>query len=219
MININKKLFQDFLDNKIVVNCQTEKEAVEFLRYCDSQELKWYDKDALSEDTMWNNYENKTVYNCENFKIEYSDINFYKFKKKKKIILYKELLQNIYIGWEIAKMIAEKQLKEGIKFIWHGNLIDNEIIFKVHRGLLVREDSKRMMEVQFLINNLDTGYFTIKEKEYVSFDEARKSGKRFKYKEWNTYEDLLRVLWYLLYKHSNEEANNMLDEKAWEVED
>lgn len=221
MININKKLFQDFLDNKIVINCQTEEEAVEFLRYCNLQGIKWcVGKDVLLERTNWNEHKECTCYRCEDYMMRYSYSNYY-ISEKYKVISYKEILEksNIYVGWQIAKMMAEKQLKNGMKLIWHGNLIDNEIIFDIiHGGHVIRQDSKQMMEVQFLINNLDTGYFTIKEKEYITFDAARKSGKKFKYKEWDTYEDLLRVLWYLLYRHSNEEANNMLDEKAWEVE-
>lgn len=110
-----------------------------------------------------------------------------------------------YAGWEIAKMIAEKQLKDEMKFIWHGNLINNEITFNVYRGLLIHEDSKRMMEVQFLISNLDTGYFTI-EKQYLTFIEAKRQGTPKHKDKGYSYQD---------YKVS--EFINEMDKKVWYI--
>lgn len=59
------------------------------------------------------------------------------------------------------------------------------------------------------------GQIVWKRKEYVSFDSARKSGKKFKHKDWEFYQPLPMVLELL---SSSENINKMLDSKEWEVE-
>lgn len=219
MINVNKELFQDFLDNNIVINCETEEEAVEFFKYCNSQKIQWAGGSNLLEYTNWNKDEKETCYDCDNMEIQYNSIDYYIHVLEKNVISYKELIErsNTYTGWQILKMIDERELKEGDKLI---NDCDATYIIdfdNTEEKLYLRYEDENLNIPTSKALQFRT--FTIKEKEYATFDEARKSGKKFKYKKWDTYEDLLRVLWYLLYKHSNEEANNMLDEKAWEVED
>ena len=53
--------------------------------------------------------------------------------------------------------------------------------------------------------------------EYVTFDEARRSGKRFKHKNWVAFIDLKEVLKSLSYGNF-EKINRMLDEKCWIIE-
>ena len=59
-INIHMK---DFLNNKIVVNCITEEDAIEFLSFLHSKyNLKWIGGDRLNH-TNYDNYEQDTCYN------------------------------------------------------------------------------------------------------------------------------------------------------------
>jgi len=222
MINVNKELFQNFLDNKIVINCQTEDEAIKFLKYCDSQELIWCTLKNLSGDNKWDHHKEETCYRCKNNEITYSPKYYYMNIKKmecKNIITYKELLKksNTYTGWQILKMIDEGQLKEDMKIIWHNgeDIHREEFVLRNDRCLYSTKYHKEA-NISYFIHAIGQGYFTIKEKEYVKFDEARNSGKRFKYKEWNEYRYVGKVL-YELSKRDNNTINRLMNEKAWEV--
>ena len=54
----------EFLRGKIAVNCQTEEEAVELLRWCrDEHDIKWNGDVALDENkTRWEDRRDQTVY-------------------------------------------------------------------------------------------------------------------------------------------------------------
>lgn len=53
----------------------------------------------------------------------------------------------------------------------------------------------------------------------MTFDEARKTEKKFKYKDWVNYRDLVGVMETFHKSFLISEINQKLDEKAWEVQE
>jgi hypothetical protein len=106
-----------------------------------------------------------------------------------------------YKGWEILKMIDEGDLKEGDKYI---NNNDREFIVGAW--------------LEPTVKAFTTNTFTIKEKEYMSFEEAIKTGKKFKHKDWDGYYNFIESIKKVSWK-SDTHIDQMLEEKVWEVED
>lgn len=106
-----------------------------------------------------------------------------------------------YKGWEILKMIDEGKLKEGDKYI---NNNDRE--FTVEGWL------------EPTVKAFVTDIFTIKEKEYMTFMDAVKTGKKFKHKdmegECKTFGVILSNL---AHCYTDDVVSKMVQEKAWEV--
>lgn len=127
-----------------------------------------------------------------------------------------------YYGDEILKMMREGKLKENDRLFGKYDDSDksiNEFIIENDGNNLclkeiINHTNWHTKEIDFW--QLLHVIFTIKEKEYFTFDEARKSGKKFKYKTWNNYRNIQEVCRKL---PGCMEINKMLDEKAWEVED
>ncbi|MDF2804877.1 MAG: hypothetical protein K0S61_4782 [Anaerocolumna sp.] len=107
-----------------------------------------------------------------------------------------------YKGWEILKMINEGELKDGDKYIRN-----DSAIFEIGAGL--QPNTKSWAK--------DT--FTIPEKEYMTFEEAIKHKKIFKYKDWECYRGVANAMSKLGTTYTNEEIEEMINEKAWEVEE
>lgn len=120
-----------------------------------------------------------------------------------------------YKGWEILKMIDEGKLKIGDKLLTDtkSNVEIKEKTFGENKQAVITWDNEEVLSC-FLIART----FVIKEKEYMTFDEARKSGKRFRHKDMlGKYYSLNSVFYHLAVHHSSG-VRRMLDEKAWEVE-
>ena len=63
---------EDFLNNKIAVNCLTEKDAREFLDFLISEhQIKWQDTYDINERTYWNFFEENTNYRVSNLLLNY----------------------------------------------------------------------------------------------------------------------------------------------------
>ena len=69
----------DFLKNKIAVNCPTEEDANHFLKILeDEYGIKWsYNGNKLSDYNNWEKYRNEICYNGENKVLSYSPIEWY----------------------------------------------------------------------------------------------------------------------------------------------
>lgn len=77
-----------FLDDKLVVNCETEELAIEFLTYCYDQGMEWNSGDSLKK-TNWDRYENITCYNCEGYRdMLYGDIDYFQ-KNSYEVVKFK----------------------------------------------------------------------------------------------------------------------------------
>jgi hypothetical protein len=107
------KHWDDFLNNKLVVNCETEELANEFLKYCHEQGLKWCTEKNLVHKNKWNNYKNKTVYNYDKKYggMVYGEINH-----------YAENNYNYVISkFEGFSKSTKSLTKENIEVIYHNN--------------------------------------------------------------------------------------------------
>lgn len=127
---------------------------------------------------------------------------------------------NTYHGDEIIKMIREGSLKENDKLIAYING-EEETTF------IIKTDSNG----RFYIKEVDSEYddvdswdlinmtFSIKEKEYLTFTEAIKSGKKFKHKDWNTiYMTTKEIFNFIIHSGFKESLIEQLDKRVWELE-
>lgn len=126
-----------------------------------------------------------------------------------------------YHGEEIIKMIREGNLKENDNLIAYING-EEETIF------VIRTDSNG----RFYIQEIDSEYddidswdlinmtFSIKEKEYLTFTEAIKSGKKFKHKDWRNIDCMTtkEIFNFIIHSGFNESLIEQLDKKVWELE-
>lgn len=112
-----------------------------------------------------------------------------------------------YKSWEIVKMIQDGILKD------HDIIID-----KYNKWYRVKDIRTGEYETDLFFDDEDN-VFTIRTRKYVTFDEAIKSKKYLKYKEWNVFESLKDALYKLGDQYLSREINNMINEKAWEIED
>lgn len=117
--------------------------------------------------------------------------------KEESIIITKQ-----YTGIEILQMIKDRKLKDGDTYKIVGGLN-----FKVGGNI-----------TPTMASFLNDKFTIIKQKEYITFNEARKSNKMFRYKGWSGFYTLKDTLEYLS-TCSYETINKMLDEKSWEIEE
>jgi hypothetical protein len=106
-------------------------------------------------------------------------------------------------------MIAEKQLKEGTKVIWHQKTNTSQTYFILRGdGCLYSAKYHKEAGISFFVNAVGhniKGYFTIEE-EYMTFIEAKKLGTPKHKDKGYSYQD---------YKVS--EFINEMDKKVWYV--
>ena len=134
-------------------------------------------------------------------------------------VIYKTITQvpQRYSGIEILQMIKDGDLKEGDKFIGYMPTSGNQDgVFTVKSGakyFYIEDDKDENMDSWDLLNMT----FIIKTKEYMTFDAARKTGKKFKHVDWCDYyklDDALRTL----ATYNLEQINEIID-GLWEVEE
>lgn len=139
------------------------------------------------------------------------EFSLYKFKKvyNKTNEIDKTGIRK-FTGLELLQLIDAGLIENGTMFIAEDNsqilLMENELI--PQNGQMMGTIIDFLKEV-FVIK--------LKEKKYITFDEARKSGKKFKHKTWNRFRNLSGVLATISYC-KDEKINELLTEKAWEVE-
>lgn len=136
---------------------------------------------------------------------------------KTPIEIYSYQKSKQYTGIEILQMIKDGQLKEGAELLGYMPDGIQDGIMRIRDSgngrLYIENVGDRDTDAWDLINMT----FSIKEKEYISFDEARRSGKRFKFKGWEIYCDLKDVL-IMMIGCSNDIIQELLNNKVWEVE-
>jgi hypothetical protein len=122
-----------------------------------------------------------------------------------------------YKGWEVLKMIDEGDLKEGSELIsdyGYGYIVKK--FGSQDNTLVLSNKSDSITYLQSPALQMRT--FIIKEKEYLNFDEARNSNKKFKYKDWNSFMTIGDIMFKLCSDYHDAEITKLLNEKAWEVE-
>lgn len=122
----------------------------------------------------------------------------------------------VYYGDEILKMIREGKLKNGQKFnLYCNNVKQIGVIIELNnKNILAYSDDK---ENPIKSDDLLMFKFGLIEKEYMTFNEAVKTGKDFKYYTWGSYMSLTDII--LELKDIDEDRlEEMFKEKLWEVE-
>lgn len=94
-----------FKQGKLAINCETELFAVEFLKYCYDQGIKWVTGNSLLQKINWHDYKNITCYNCITLGMQYCSIDYFK-NNKIKIIKFKGI---------------QNAQDKNIKIIYHNN--------------------------------------------------------------------------------------------------
>lgn len=114
--------WNDFKNGKIVVHCDTEEKANDFLRECNKRDFKWRDGTSLICNNYWMFYKENTYY-INNFELTYQKIVYLDMGYISKANLKKTNAQ--IIEWEVNKMkeFTKSDLKDGMVVEYrNGNL-------------------------------------------------------------------------------------------------
>lgn len=113
-VEINKYLLKGFLENKLVINCETEEEAEMFFKYLINEDCEWNGGRNLLSNTLFEQNKENTCYACSNKTITYASRQHYSYCKRK-IITYKELIGKPSISVKILSAYSTEELLEEIK--------------------------------------------------------------------------------------------------------
>lgn len=136
------------------------------------------------------NDNNKKILNVMNY--EMKNYKFYEYIDE----------NNKYSATEIIQKIED------------GELIDDDVLIDKNGN----EDSVYDVLEQSIMALKDYAPYQIKKNKYVKFEEAKNSGKKFKYKTWEHFYTLIEVYEDLLIK-PRDCVKVMINEKMWEIEE
>lgn len=220
---MNKELWEQFKNGeRIAINCKTKKEADEFTKLCEKNNIGGHLKNGSIGDNYWNMFKESTCY-TNGFDgrngIGYGSINFHS-KKGYKIVTYTELMEDkkTFTGPELAQLLLDKKISEGTKFkdengfIWAVRKIDGKLGLCEVNHL----DHISLYTSFFLINCTFT---LIKEPKIwlMYLSQAARENKKIKLKGWKDYYSTDKVLDYLRCE-DKETIKEALTKKVWEVE-
>jgi len=99
----DESMWNDFIDEKISVNCKTKEESDEFLDLCNKKSINHVDKD------MWNKLKENT---CYKYTLEYSSFSYdYYF------VSYYDLNEKIY-SYQIVEFQSLKEDKWWLPYFY-----------------------------------------------------------------------------------------------------
>lgn len=167
--------WEKFKKGEIAVHCDTKEKAINFLKECDTQGVKWKCGGDLKSLTKWDFYKRKTVYGCCD-----GDANLYYGTD----IYYVEHDIPI-IKWNIKEDNIEKTFREVIADIKEGEVWESaQDCFQLKEISCIEGRIKFKLEGVFVektdnLNNVDTGEgsgqtFKLQRKQYT-FEEAFKA--------------------------------------------
>jgi len=160
---LDEIFLQRFRNEKIVVNCETKKEAKEFAKFCKHFNLKWTCGKSFKRDIAWDIYKNKTCYNLNYFhtNVIYSDRDWYK-EKDYTIIKFSDtvLPNNIQedkekeMKYKVIKPFTLKDIIEKKPCMDEFNKLAEELNDS-GQGVEFKFDTKHLDVYTTLHNNLD----------------------------------------------------------------
>lgn len=123
----------------------------------------------------------------------------------------------LFIKDEVLIENKKYSASEILHMIETGNLNDNDMII-TNEGVFHTIKVAKNSMISSLITLAPYKIKKYEEPKYITFDEAVKSGKRFKYKNCSEYMNLETVLWDL-HENWKDSARNMLSKKVWLIEE
>ena len=84
--------------------------------------------------------------------------------------------------------------------------------------LIYKDDTRQTWDSNDIVKVEYMGETIWERKEYVRFDVARKSGRKFKHQSWVDYVGIDMALGRLAHGVQLKSTNEMLDDKMWEIE-
>lgn len=104
-ITINEKIWSNFVNEKLLINCETEQEAKEFCLYCHKKGYKWYFDDKgdnqLINNSRWNTFKEKSFYSPYLTGIHCGSIDNIMKQYKNNIVKYKDIIKEPELPKEI----------------------------------------------------------------------------------------------------------------------
>ena len=170
--------WEKFKKGEIAVHCDTKEKAINFLKECDTQGVKWKCGGDLKSLTKWDFHERKTVYGCCD-----GDANLYYGTD----IYYVEHDIPI-IKWNIKEDNIEKTFREVIADIKEGEVWESrsKYIRRFNDGIQIYHKENGKATPSMLM--ADNDKFKLQRKEYT-FEEAFKA-----YEEGKEIENILTGL-------------------------
>lgn len=166
--------WEKFKKGEIAVHCDTKEKAINFLKECDTQGVKWKYGEDLKSLTRWDFYERETVYGCCDGDANlYYGTDFYYVEHDIPII-----------KWNII----EKTFREVIADIKEGEVWESrsKYIRRFNAGIQIyHKENVKATPSMFMANN---DKFKLQRKEYT-FEEAFKA-----YEEGKEIENILTGL-------------------------
>lgn len=220
-VKLNQELWNKFLNGEVVVNCQTENESEEFLKYCNKQKMKWCNNDNLLEDLNYT-YHKNICYKSEN---KYH-ISMYNYDNTLKVITYQQLI-NLTNKNHTLEEKKEYTIQEVFDFP-NGTEFkcgDTETIVKI-----IKDDESKFLIIKDNNNPCPLTDLWLKkkfkliEKHYFNLEGAMSisglEGLNLKHKDWDNFiptQDIMSNIVFLI-KDNKLEIED-LNKKVWEVEE
>jgi len=217
---------KEFLEGKLAVNCRSKRQAERFEEYCNKNIEKIMNTNIVG---MWI-YGAVTCY-CLDIHMATLIITGKRREYESrglKVVTYKEFMQSIREEQQHKqKQEQEFTLKEVLILIQPGEeYICTNPTYNIRS---IKRDSVSIYFDFYHFNSYEQGRntagisdearFVLKpQHEYMYFGDAIILGRKIKYKDWEEFKTLKETTIYIAGYPQNK-AYNMLDEKAWEVEE
>jgi len=233
---------KEFLEGKLAVNCRAENQCEKFKKWVKSldknidtgtnDEWEYEENTCYCYDKTFVTlaYDNKEYYKHNNYKVvTYKqlmyELHHQEYKRKiKKLQGECKLSNNTRISQEekqeytFAEVVS--RIKEGEEYICTNSGYNIQSIKRDEEGVYFEFDHFGNSKHGNTAGIPDDTRFVLKpEHEYMNFEDAAMSGKRFKYKDMDDFKTLKEIVLSLKKYWVDEDIANMLNEKAWEVEE
>lgn len=176
--------WEKFKKGEIAVHCDTKEKAINFLKECDTQGVKWKLGGDLKSLTKWDFHERKTVYGCcdgdanlyygtDIYYVKH-DIPIIKWNIKEDNIekTFREVIADIKEGevWECGHILITKS-NDGIELkgmsSYSSYFTDDNKIFKLQRKEYTFEEAFKAYEEGKEIQSISSDKIYQKERDYL----------------------------------------------------
>lgn len=205
---MNNKLWLKAVNGEVVINCNSKKECDDYLYMCNKKKVTIANE---VRDNAWENYKNNVCFRISHNDMYFGSLQYFE-KSNSEIVTYTELMKETFTGSELAQLLRDKKFKEGTKFCDEYGTIYS--VVSLLTGFDIRHNGSPVNS--YIIIN---GTFTlIEEPKFYFLNQAIKSNKQIKLKDWENYHDIEQALIHLS-RLSKETIQEALTMQVWEVEE